>query len=357
LELTLFPSTRLDPNLVMTQRELISIFWLALSCTPIFGQPVTSNSIQLTSGSKSGTFNYSFRGQVEFSQEPAFPTTVSIKRNHEIVQISKSIPDSSPFDLTAELEPGTYVIRSDLPKDKERSYWGSFGPSFTISPTGALTATNHRTVLSHLKMMSGLTPNLLEIIQDKRPILRWEALKDATRYTIFWSISTDPNKADHKTGQAETTATSWTFPEDIAPAAHYEWSVNAYSADRKPIGYYSAAYFLTPGADPKFKTRYSSEEVPHVWLGIMPDSLSWATPGAGIGISGVFPNSPASRAGLQDQDEILQINQTSLADMSHSGFINLIRSFQPGTELRIKIKREGQEKFIKATLEIAPTEK
>lgn len=63
----------------------------------------------------------------------------------------------------------------------------------------------------------------------------------------------------------------------------------------------------------------------------------------------VMPGSPADKAGLKENDIILQINGRDI-DEEHS-LTGLIAGFVPGDEVELKIYRAGEEVVIKATLE------
>ncbi|MCX7969532.1 MAG: PDZ domain-containing protein [Armatimonadetes bacterium] len=80
------------------------------------------------------------------------------------------------------------------------------------------------------------------------------------------------------------------------------------------------------------------------WLGI---GMSDAQP-QGVTIVEVFPNSPAQQAGLKAQDTIIEFQGTPVKDRTH--LANLIQSTKPGTEVVLKILRQGKEMTLTAKI-------
>lgn len=66
----------------------------------------------------------------------------------------------------------------------------------------------------------------------------------------------------------------------------------------------------------------------------------------------VIPGSAADKAGLEENDIILEIDNVKL-DGSHS-FANTIRTYQVGDTIQLKILHDGEEKTVSLTLEQAP---
>jgi aminopeptidase N len=78
-----------------------------------------------------------------------------------------------------------------------------------------------------------------------------------------------------------------------------------------------------------------------VMLGTVPD---FTYTGKGVRLSGVVPDTPADRAGLQESDVILQINDTAISDLGE--FSNFLRSLQPGDAVNIHLIRDGTEQSV-----------
>lgn len=68
----------------------------------------------------------------------------------------------------------------------------------------------------------------------------------------------------------------------------------------------------------------------------------------GVIIIEVSPNSPAAKAGLQDQDVILKINGKPLTN--HTNLTHEISMMSPGTKITLTINRDGKTKEIEATV-------
>jgi len=62
----------------------------------------------------------------------------------------------------------------------------------------------------------------------------------------------------------------------------------------------------------------------------------------------VVPGSPADKAGLVENDIILEVNGTKI-DEDHA-LVNLLGSYKPGDELTLKIQHKGETKEVKVTL-------
>lgn len=110
-------------------------------------------------------------------------------------------------------------------------------------------------------------------------------------------------------------------------------------------------------------------EVRKGWLGLTApplsdkDSTRFGT--SGFFITEIDADSPAEKAGLQKEDIITQINDIALDDTPvgtnipiaklHS-VLSLIRTFQPGSDVLIKVLRKGEKLEIKAVAGTRPTQ-
>jgi S1-C subfamily serine protease len=63
----------------------------------------------------------------------------------------------------------------------------------------------------------------------------------------------------------------------------------------------------------------------------------------------VMPGSPADKAGLMENDIILEINGTKI-DADHS-LVSLLSQYAPGEEVTLKIWHKGEVKDVKVILE------
>lgn len=63
----------------------------------------------------------------------------------------------------------------------------------------------------------------------------------------------------------------------------------------------------------------------------------------------IQPDSPADKAGLEENDIILEVNGKKITE-EHS-LTGLLSQFSPGDKIKLKIRHDGEEKTIEATLE------
>ena len=73
---------------------------------------------------------------------------------------------------------------------------------------------------------------------------------------------------------------------------------------------------------------------------------------SGIEVIKVDDNSPASRAGLKENDVVLQVNGRPVTD--HEQFQTTIGETQPGTKVNLTIWRDGARQTVAATLAARP---
>jgi S1-C subfamily serine protease len=88
--------------------------------------------------------------------------------------------------------------------------------------------------------------------------------------------------------------------------------------------------------------------VKHAFVGVFLNASSTG----GAQISSVQPNTPASRAGLQQGDLVTAINGKSIA--STQQFIETVDTYSPGQTITVTIKRDGNTKDIHLTLGTRP---
>ncbi|MGA2039578.1 MAG: DegQ family serine endoprotease [Bryobacteraceae bacterium] len=102
-------------------------------------------------------------------------------------------------------------------------------------------------------------------------------------------------------------------------------------------------------------------KVTRAYLGVMSEGVTPALAKAfheshvgGALVSEVSPNSPASHAGIEKGDIILSVNGKPVNDNAQLRMT--ISLMQPGTEVRLKLLRDGAEREVPARLEEMPTE-
>lgn len=71
--------------------------------------------------------------------------------------------------------------------------------------------------------------------------------------------------------------------------------------------------------------------------------------GSGLGQFAVVPGSPADKAGLVENDIILEVNGEKIG--SNNGLVALVSKYKVGEEITLKVLSKGSEKNIKVTLE------
>lgn len=75
--------------------------------------------------------------------------------------------------------------------------------------------------------------------------------------------------------------------------------------------------------------------------------------GSGAVVTEVEPNSPASEAGIQENDVILEVNGQSIS--GQGALIAVIRDSAPGEEVEIVVERDGERLTLTATLAARPS--
>ena len=80
----------------------------------------------------------------------------------------------------------------------------------------------------------------------------------------------------------------------------------------------------------------------------MPTPLATRFPGPGVKIADVMPDTPAAAAGLRPGDLIVSIDGEAVADVR--GYAGILGAHDPGDTIRIRIRREGEELEVEATL-------
>ena len=70
--------------------------------------------------------------------------------------------------------------------------------------------------------------------------------------------------------------------------------------------------------------------------------------GQGAVIANVEEGSPASKAGIEEGDVVLAINDVPIT--GRTGMIAVVRDAQPGDTIKIKVERDGKTVTVSATL-------
>ncbi len=97
-----------------------------------------------------------------------------------------------------------------------------------------------------------------------------------------------------------------------------------------------------PGAAPAALAATASRRVS---LGTVPD---FAFPGPGVRVTGLVPDSPAARAGIQEGDIIMRINDAAVGNLQE--FSNLLRALTPGQRVAVVLRRGAADVKVDVTL-------
>lgn len=210
--------------------------------------------VAAAAGAAPAAVPFCWTNQVQWSQEPLWPVTVSIQDGECNAMASVAVTSAAPFILCADLAPGEYQIRSELPENTPpAAYWDEYGTRVKVRTDGTLEIL-YEQVLRHLRKMTPLSPIHKDVVTDRRPTLKWAPFPGARSYEVHW-FEEHPDRADDdkviKTVQhLRTDQPEYTFAEDVVPGRIYEWSVRAFDADGVELAYWGASYFTTPPAAP-----------------------------------------------------------------------------------------------------------
>jgi serine protease DegS len=98
-------------------------------------------------------------------------------------------------------------------------------------------------------------------------------------------------------------------------------------------------------------------EVRRVWLGFtitQPYATNPQSPQlVGLTVAEVEINSPVDKAGLKPGDIVTHINDHAINDVPTAK--NIIGNIQPGTEIKIRIKRDGKELELTTIASLQPS--
>jgi len=91
-------------------------------------------------------------------------------------------------------------------------------------------------------------------------------------------------------------------------------------------------------------SRVPVDEVPVSLKGFVGMGLSLENAGQDVAIETVVEKSPAEKAGLKAGDVLVSIGDEKVSDLQ--GTVEAIRRKTPGSELQIRVRRDGVEKQI-----------
>jgi len=86
-----------------------------------------------------------------------------------------------------------------------------------------------------------------------------------------------------------------------------------------------------------------------VTLGVVPDYAGPSDGSKGLLLSGVRPDGPGGRAGLERGDLVVQMGETVIEDIQ--GYMSVLASTEPGTTLPITVVRDGERRTFSVTFD------
>jgi len=86
-----------------------------------------------------------------------------------------------------------------------------------------------------------------------------------------------------------------------------------------------------------------------VTLGVVPDYAGPSDGSKGLLLSGVRPDGPGGRAGLERGDLIVQMGETPIEDIQ--GYMGVLSSTEPGASMPVTVLRNGERKTLTVTFD------
>jgi len=336
----------------------------------IFLLPPESFTEKLRAGGTPGTFHYECRLSIGFTQEEAFPVTVEIVDAARKAAAQVVVSNTSPFTIGADLAPGSYTITSEVSADKQETYWQVNFKSLFVGTDGNLTGNSYQAGVQetagpeyfkkhsagtdgtstgntyqrgvHLKKIKILEPALpfMAAIDEKRPLLKWAPLEGAAHYRVNWYVHQPSATHDHSEdgSSGDLDKPEYRFEKDAVPNRKYEWSVWATGTNNETLGYWSAAYFFTPGGKENVKPEYEivrpQKGQPYIGAVVFGSEN-------GIILLSIMQDSPALKAGLMPNDLLEDIDGLSLVGMTQRQFVETIRKLPVGKKVKVSYVRGG----------------
>ena len=173
----------------------------------------------LQKGKTKGTYHFSYTGRVTWVLEPQFPVNVMIESyndNDKVIVYKKyKVENSNFFTITEDLKPGKYRIVSRIPDETLENFnKDALGPYIEIKSNGIAEHTDRQ--LLHERIIIVNAPDWLDIVEGKQPILKWEPVKDAGYYSLYWEEeSVTSGKILYRKKIKKMTVTEYKFDFDL----------------------------------------------------------------------------------------------------------------------------------------------
>ena len=341
---------------------------------------------KLQPGKQEGTFAFSYTSKIKFVQEDAFPVHVILTTDKQTPVTDIIVPDGTGFTISLDLPPGGYQIRSEVMPNKEKVYWGAPGPSFFINSEGGIRYLPVEDSLVHVKKLQILTPNSQHLGNTSRSgmTVRWAPFRGAVRYHLSWAEQTLPGHDKVDSGAEDTPDQEFLFTSEVHMNRRYEYSIYAFDANGRKMGYSEPFYIYTVGAQkvaepkvaktpaaligPAEPSAASTPEEPKVeptpvaekvtpkgnpFFGVRPQPVAGVGPDGrgGLRVAGIGFNSPASRAGMKLDDVITNFNGVTITPAtSVDEFTALVRNVSPGTKVIVEYYRKNVRMLAEVTI-------
>lgn len=368
------------------------ILWLAgMSCMGLVALVAMVASVRavdfgatgkLSPGQKEGTFAFSYSSKIKFAQEGAFPVHVVLYTDRQVPVVDLVVQDGATFTLSANLAPGGYQIRSEVLPEKEILYWHAPGPSFFINSEGGIRYLPAEDSLTHVKKLQILTPNSQHLTNTSRSgmTVRWAPLRGASRYHLSWAEQILPGHDKVDSGAEDTPGQEFLFTSEVHMNRRYEFSIYAFDANGRTMGYAAPFYTYTVGAQkvkeskvtsspligpsaPDKPKEQPSERAPEIKTATTPKGAPFfgvrPQPVAGVGqegrgglrVAGIGFDSPASKAGLKLDDVMTNFNGVPLSQATTvDEFTALVRSVPPGAKVLVEFYRKNVRMIAEVTI-------
>lgn len=340
---------------------------------------------QLQPGQQKGKFAFSYSSKIKFVQEEAFPVRVILCTDKQVTVAEVTVLDGAEFTITADLPPGGYQIRSDVMPAKQNVYWSAAGSSFFINSEGGIRYLPVEDSLVHLKKLQMLTPNSQHQASTRRSdmVVRWAPFRGAVRYHLSWAEQTLSEYEKLDSGAEDTSNQEFTFPVEVHVNRRYEFAVYAFDGSDRKMGCSEPFYIYTSGAKkvkepkvasapsapnesialigpdkpsaPQAPEKTATRVPPAPFFGVRPKPVAGvgADGRGGLLVDGIGFNSPASRAGLKQNDVITNFNGVPLSQATTvDEFTALVRNITPGTKVPIEFYRKNVRMVAEVTIEL-----
>lgn len=342
-----------------------------------FRAPGTSGSgpIQLEVAEREGHWRLRVTGEIGWSGQPDYPAVVAIRDANGATLGETTLKATPRFDLAVAVQPGSYSLVSASAHDAgdrvaegvlaprtegHPTYWGLYGPTMHVNPSGELLLKNTGGDLVHVMLIEGIRPSGRPELTSP-PRLSWEAIEGARLYRVRWfEVDAATDEVLETKQNIPIEGTSYTFPYELKDGCRYSWDVEAYADERGQTQLARGFGFFTTPLGARAVARVSVPSPRDAWLGVhlgqhrgAVAELFDVSPEA-VFIRSVAPGSPAGAAGLMPADVITAVDGVSMTSIDD--VVQAIGRRAPGLELVIEIVRDRVPMEVSVVLGEPPTQ-